>query len=272
MLVALAAVAAVAAAGLGWMLFEAQWVELRELDVPVDGLPAELDGFAVLHLSDFHLGTISFNGRTLRKALDWSAGRELDMVAITGDLVSRRRGERMLRRALERLHAGHGKYAILGNHDVAETRDPFSRPSELSALREDGACLLEHSSASFEARGRAVQVAGADPRRLRDPVAPLSDPAADLRILLVHYPDAIWSLEPGDFHVILAGHLHGGQICLPTPRGKLRLEHLRAPLWEGLHELPVGALNVSRGLGTSFVPLRLLARPEAAILRLRTRQ
>jgi predicted MPP superfamily phosphohydrolase len=272
MLVVLVVVAAVAAAGLGWMLFEAQWVELRELDVPVEGLPAELDGFAVLHLSDFHLGTISFNGRTLRKALDWSAGRELDMVAITGDLVSRRRGERMLRRALARLHARHGIYAIMGNHDVAETRDPFSRPSDLSALRDDGACLLEHGSASFEAGGRTVQVAGADPRRLRDPVAPLSDPAADLRILLVHYPDAIWSLAPGDFHVILAGHLHGGQICLPTPRGKLRLEHLRAPLWEGLHGLPVGALNVSRGLGTSFVPLRLLARPEAAILRLRSRQ
>ena len=271
MLVLLVVVAAVGAVALGWMLFEAQWVELRELDVPVEDLPAELDGFAILHLSDFHLGTISFNGRTLRKAVDWAAGREVDIVAITGDLVSRMRGERMLRRALARLHARNGIYAILGNHDVAETRDPFSRPSELSALRDDGATLLEHGATTFEARGHTVQVAGADPRRLRDPLAPLSDPAADLRILLVHYPDAIWSLAPGDFHVLLAGHLHGGQICLPTPRGKLRLEHLRAPLWEGLHQLPVGVLNVSRGLGTSFVPLRLLARPEAAILRLRIR-
>lgn len=272
MLALLVAAAVLAAAGLGWMLFEAQWVEVRELDVPVDGLPAELEGFAVLHLSDFHLGTISFNGRTLRKAVDWAAGHELDVVAITGDLVSRRRGERMLRSALAGLHARHGTYAILGNHDVAETRDPFSRPSDLSGLADDGARLLEHGSARFEARGRTVQVAGADPRRFRDPVAPLSDPAADLRILLLHYPDAIWSLSPRDFHVILAGHLHGGQICLPTPRGKLRLEHLRAPIWEGLHALPVGALHVSRGLGTSFVPLRLLARPDAAILRLRARE
>jgi predicted MPP superfamily phosphohydrolase len=271
LVVAVTAVAAVAAAGLGWMLFEAQWVDLRELDVAVEGLPAELDGFAVLHLSDFHLGTVSFNGRTLRKAVEWSAGHDLDLVAITGDLVSRRRGERMLRDALGRLPARHGTYAILGNHDVAETRDPFSRPSDLSALRDDGARLLEHGSASFEAQGRRVQVTGADPRRFRDPLAPLSDPAADLRILLVHYPDAIWSLAPGDYHVILAGHLHGGQICLPWPRGKIRLEHLRAPFWEGLFALPVGTLHVSRGLGTSFVPVRLLARPEATILRLRRR-
>jgi predicted MPP superfamily phosphohydrolase len=271
-LVALVAVAAVAAAGLGWMLFEAQWVEVVTLDVAVDDLPAELDGFTILHLSDFHLGTVSFNERTLRKAVDWAATRELDLVAITGDLVSRPRGERMLRKALGRLRTRHGTYAIMGNHDVAVTRDPLSRPSDLTALRDDGACLLEHGSASFEARGRAVQVAGADPRRFRDPVAPLADPAADLRILLVHYPDAIWSLSPGDFDVILAGHLHGGQICLPGPRGKVRLQHLRAPLWEGLHELPVGAMHVSRGLGTSFVPLRLLARPDAAILTLRARQ
>ena len=266
----LVTVAAVAAAGLGWMLFEAQWVELRELDVPVDGLPVELDGFAVLHLSDFHLGTVSLNGRTLREAVEWAAGHELDLVAITGDLVSRRRGERMLRDALGHLCARHGTYAILGNHDVAETRDPFSRPSDLSALR-DGARLLEHGSASFEVRGETVQVAGADPRR-SDPVALLSDPAADLRILLLHFPDSVLSLAPGDFHLILAGHLHGGQICIPTPRGRIRLEHLRAPFWEGLFTLPSGTLHVSRGLGTSFVPFRLLARPEATILRLRARQ
>ncbi|MGH3023133.1 MAG: metallophosphoesterase [Gaiellaceae bacterium] len=261
--------AAVAVAGLGWMLFESQWVELREREVPIDGLPPALDGLAVLHLSDFHLGTPSFNGRSLRKAVDWAAEHELDLVAITGDLVSRRRGERALREALGALHARHGTFAILGNHDVAETRDPFASPADLSHLRAEEARLLEHDSALMDVDGCTVQVVGADPRRPDDPLGPLSEPRADLRILLLHYPDAVLGLRPGDFNLVLAGHLHGGQICLPTPRGKIRLEHLRAPFWEGLFELPAGMLHVSRGLGTSFVPFRLLARPEATLLILR---
>ncbi len=80
------------------------------------------------------------------------------------------------------------------------------------------------------------------------------------------------TLRPGEFDIVLAGHLHGGQICIPTPRGKLRLEHMRARYWEGLFELPHGTLHVSRGLGTSFVPFRFLARPEATLLVLRARE
>lgn len=263
------AVALVAAVGLGWMLFEAQWVELLEREVAIRGLPSELDGLTVLHLSDFHLGTVSLNGRALGKAVDWAESAPVDVVAITGDLVSRKRRERTLRAALGRLRPRHGTYAVLGNHDIASTRDPFSRSADLTGLEEHGARLLEHAAVTFEVAGRTVQVAGADPRRRREGLRELAAPAADLRILLIHFPDDVRSLAPGDFHLILAGHLHGGQICVPTPRGKVRLEHLRAPYWEGLFELPVGMLHVSRGLGTSFVPFRLLARPEATRLTLR---
>jgi uncharacterized protein len=266
----LVAVAVVAAAGLAWALFEAQWVELLERDAPVPDLPAELDGFRLLHISDFHLGTVSLNGRTLRKAVDWAAGRDLDLVAITGDLVSRRRSVRTLVSELGRLHPRHGTYAVLGNHDVASTRDPFSRPADLSDV--EPALLLEHESVVLDVDGSKVQVAGGDPRRHREPHGLLADRRSDFRILLVHFPDPVGPLAPGDFQLILAGHLHGGQICVPTPRGKLRLEHLRARYWEGLFELPQGTLHVSRGLGTSFVPFRFLARPEATILTLRPRE
>jgi hypothetical protein len=69
---------------------------------------------------------------------------------------------------------------------------------------------------------------------------------------------------------VLAGHTHGGQICIPVPGRKIRLENLGSRYWEGVYRLPNTVLHVSRGLGTSFVPFRFLARPEAAELVLRT--
>ena len=264
----LVTVAVVIAAGLAWGLFEAQWVELLERDAPVSGLPPGLDGLRILHISDFHLGTVSLNGRSLRKAVDWAVARDLDLVAVTGDLVSRRRGVPTLVRELGRLHPRFGTYAVLGNHDVASTRDPFSRPADLTEV--DTALLLDHGSVEVDAGGSMVQVVGGDPRRHRERHGPLADRGADLRILLVHFPDPVQTLAPGEFHVVLAGHLHGGQICVPSPRGRIRLEHLRARYWEGLFVLPQGTLHVSRGLGTSFVPFRFLARPEATILTLRS--
>jgi predicted MPP superfamily phosphohydrolase len=269
---AVGAAGALAAGGVAWALFESQWVELVERDVPVRGLPAELEGLRILHLSDFHLGMVSFNARAVEQAIDWAAGRELDLVAVTGDLVSRRRGERTLRAVLARLEARHGIFAVLGNHDVAETRDPFSSTADLTGIERTGARLLEQESCELEIRGRRVQLVGAHPHQRGEPLAPLADPSADLRILLTHFPDAVKALPPEAFHLILAGHLHGGQICVPLPGGKVRLEHVRAPYWEGLFDLSAGMLHVSRGLGTSFVPFRFLARPEATLLTLTGRE
>jgi uncharacterized protein len=248
-----------AAIGLGWSLFEAQWVELREVEVPLKGLPEELDGLTLLHLSDFHLGTLSLNGRALEQAVAWAERDSIDLVLLTGDLLSRNHAEPRLRSVLARFEPKHGVYAVLGNHDV---------PAAAAAL---GSGLLADSSVTLELAGKRLQIAGGDPapdwkeRRLER----LADPEADFRILLFHYPDVTQWLPPGSYDLILAGHLHGGQICVPTPRGKLRLEHLRANHWEGVHRTPAGTLHVSRGIGTSFVPFRFLARPEATKLRLR---
>ena len=267
-----ALVGAAAAAALAWSLWEAQWVELVERDVFLGGLPPELDGFRILHLSDFHLGTLSLNGRALARATGWAAGCGVDLVAVTGDLVSRRRGEAALRRGLAQLEAPHGIFAVLGNHDVAATRDPFSRPADLSRLDGAGARLLEHEAAELEVDGRFVQIVGADPRRRHLGLGGLVNPDADLRILLTHFPEDADRLPPGAYHLVLAGHLHGGQICLPAPGGKLRLSQLRAAYWEGLFERAGGALHVSRGLGTTLVPFRFLARPDATVLTLKSRE
>ena len=264
---------AVAVAGgtlAAWSLYEAQWVETLEVEVMVPGLHEDLRGFRMLHLSDFHLGTFSLNGRSLRKAVDWGREQHPDLVAVTGDLVSRRRGAPLLHRALGALAAPYGVHVVLGNHDLGRTRDPFNQPGDPAEVESAGAVLHAGSASTLEVGSARLQVVGVDPVSFRRRIRPgaLVDPEADLRILLCHFPDVVRWLEPGDFDLTLAGHLHGGQICIPTPRGKLRLEHLRALHWEGLHQTASGQLYVSRGLGTSFVPFRFLARPEVTLMRL----
>ncbi len=92
---------AAAAAGLtAWGLFESQWLRTRTLEVAVPGLPPALDGLSILHLSDFHAGTPSFNTRSMRKAIDFGVGARPDIVAVTGDIVSHPRAEREVRNQL----------------------------------------------------------------------------------------------------------------------------------------------------------------------------
>jgi predicted MPP superfamily phosphohydrolase len=171
-----------------------------------------------------------------------------------------------LRRLLERLPRC---YAVLGNHDFAITRDPFSHPIELLDLGR--ATLLADDARTVELRGRRVQIVGVDPRTYRRRLSRperLADPDADLRILLCHYPNVIDRLPPGAFDLVVSGHLHAGQICLPWPGGRLRTAHLRWTYVRGLYRRPGGTLHLSSGLGTTFVPFRVLARPEVTELSL----
>ena len=257
-----------------WGLFESQWPRLRVQEVPIRGLPEALDGFRVIHLSDLHLGAVSLGSRSVRKAVGWAHGRMPDLIAITGDLLSSGRGEPELRRAINALEARHGVLAILGNHEVDVTRDPFSRAPEPGAFPGDGAELLRDSAVSFDVAGCRVLVAGLDPASYlarASSLDQLSAETADLSILLSHYPEVVDRAGSEAFALVLAGHTHDGQICIPWPRGKLRLAHPRARYPFGTFELNRGrtTLVVSAGLGTTFVPFRLAARPEAVELVLR---
>ncbi len=72
---------------------------------------------------------------------------------------------------------------------------------------------------------------------------------------------------PGDFHLTLAGDTHGGQICLPLPGRRILLSDLSAPFAEGPYDVDGRQLYVTRGVGTSLLPLRAFCRPEIVVFR-----
>jgi predicted MPP superfamily phosphohydrolase len=257
-----------AVAGVAWGWFEAGWVRLRTVACPVPGLPDGLAGLRIAHLSDFHLGLPSRGTRAVERGVRWAAQRGPDLVCLTGDLLSHPRGHERLTRLLAALPPS---YAVLGNHDYGLARDPFARAAAPYGLPSETR-LLRDESVTFELRGHRVQVLGVDPLTYLDERVDWSrraDEQADLRVLLCHYPRIVDRLEAGAFHLVLAGHLHDGQITIPYRRhGKVRLAHPRFPYPTGLYRRPAGTLHVSPGLGTTFVPFRFFARPEATELTL----
>jgi uncharacterized protein len=258
-----------AGAAVGWGWFEAGWVRLRAIDVSLARLPAELAGLRVTHLSDFHFGLPSRGTRAVERAVDWVTSRGPDLVVITGDLVSRPRGEKALRDVIRRLGR---PFIVLGNHDVEHSRDPFSRAAGLRELA-PGRLLVDEAE-TVELRGRRVQIVGVDPRAYRHGTSrpwELVDDSADLRVLLCHFPYILDFLPAGAFDLVLSGHMHDGQISLPLGRERrYRFAHPRTRYATGLYERPGGTMHVSPGLGTTFVPFRFFARPEATELVLQT--
>jgi uncharacterized protein len=244
-------------------------VRLRELEVTLPGLPPELDGLRIVHLSDFHFGVPSPGVGATWQAAVWAREREPDLVALTGDLLTNPRGEPMLRRLVRVLPPP--TFAVLGNHDLAISRDPQARRSDLHEL--GPATLLRDQGRLLDFRGRKVWIAGSDPflilrgRPRLDPNELARD--ADFSILLCHYPRVLEQLEPGRFDLVLSGHMHDGQITLPYPGGKVLLAHPSAPYRSGVYRNAAATMHVSAGLGTTFVPLRFAARPEATELTLR---
>jgi predicted MPP superfamily phosphohydrolase len=266
----IALLALVALLLLAWGLFEAGWLRTRVLEVEIDGLPPALDGLRVAHLSDFHLGAPSRGRVATERAVAWVAERRPDVVCITGDLVSHPRGVPLLRRLLGSLDR---PFVVLGNHDVAVTRDPFSRAAELEGIEEQ-AVLLRDDAVVVERAGERIQVVGTDAEQFPKGGAQpwtLADDTAELRILLCHFPDIDRALPAGVFQLVLAGHLHAGQIAIPLPtrRRRLTLAHPRERYVAGLYPVAGGVMHISPGTGTTFVPLRFFARPEVTELVLR---
>jgi len=260
------------------MVFEAQWVRCRVVDLALPGLPAECRGLSILHVSDAHIGFFPTNDRALRKAVDWAVSLDLDLVFVTGDMLGQRRGSRRCLDLLARLDPRWGAFAVTGNHEYGLGKGPLARRRNTSDLwASAGITLLKDSCRELTpCPGVRVTVCGADHitggRTLVDSEATAafhnSADSGHLAILLVHEPPPPDSPLAPLFDLVFAGHTHGGQIRIPSRRGLRPVDRGRDDRLSGVHGWGRGRLIVSQGLGTSFLPFRFLTRPEATVWRL----
>ena len=237
---------------------------------PVPGLPPELDGLRIAHLSDFHLGVPSRGGRAVERAVDVGRGAAARTSScITGDLLTHPRGEAQLRALLR--SGCRTPVRVLGNHDLAISRDPFSQPVEPRASSSRARCSRTRA-VELELRGRRVEIAGVDPRswlaeaaerrfaargrRPPDPALPLPARARHGRA-----GDASTWSSPATCTRARSCSRTGGKLRLAHPTRALRARASTGAARTMMH--------VSPGLGTTFVPFRFFARPEATELVLR---
>ena len=278
--------AAAGAAATGYMVFEAQWVQCREADLHVPGLPSVWSGLRVLHLSDVHAGLFPTNERSLEKVVRWAVPRAPDLVLLTGDVLGDPCRSTRALKMLARLEPPLGMFAVTGNHEYGIGKGPLARPRDTSHLwGQAGITLLADRCVSLPARkGRRVILCGADhltggfgllddtgthnwddPPRLRSDGGFL---AGDFLVLLSHEPPPSDSPLARLFPLAFSGHTHGGQLRVPGPEGLAPIHREAGEYLAGVHTWGEGRLVVSRGVGTSFLPFRLLTRPEASLWRL----
>lgn len=252
--------------GLYWLgCRNTERIEVRHNQVISTALPRSFDGFTVLHISDPH---VDMNERAMRRLAEVLPSLDYDLCVITGDF----RGESCgpCDAAIEgmlglRPHLKDPVFGVLGNHDSARM---------IPALEGMGIRLLLNESLAIERGGSRIHLAGIDDAHLyrlenfEHAVAAI--PPDEFSILLSHTPEVYRQAAHANFDFFLAGHTHGGQICLPGSV-PIKLEaklprRLGAGAWR--HNKMDGYTSV--GVGSCVIAVRLNCPPEITLHHLKS--
>ena len=245
--------------------FDTDALDSHDVPVAVPRLPRHLEGLTIAHLTDTHLRRL---GRLEERVLAAVRAREPAVVVLTGDMIDSRKALPILAEFCGALTApGRQVLAIRGNHEV-HSKVPVADLRRL--YRRAGARLLVNEHVGMDA---ALTIVGTEDSLtkhydLRTALRGL--PATPVRIHLSHAPEVFdWPHRPAvSFALCLAGHTHGGQIRFPflppyVPKGA-------GPRFVAgwYPHTNMGPAYVSRGIGTTSIPLRLNCPPELPFLRL----
>jgi predicted MPP superfamily phosphohydrolase len=263
-----AAVLASPAVVAGYGVFVARGaIGLREVKIPVPGLPRELDGATLVQLSDIHLSPF-LSVRELERAVDMANETKADIGLVTGDLITTAYDplDTCLDR-LARLRTAAGTIGCLGNHEsYANAEDhATARGAKL------GIDFLRDRSRLLAVRGHQLNFVGVDYQRMNSNYLAGAErhvlPGA-VNILLSHNPDVFPVAAKQGYQLTISGHTHGGQITVEILNENLSIARFYTPYVYGLYREGDAAVYVTRGIGTVGVPARIGAPPEVALIRL----
>jgi uncharacterized protein len=235
--------------------------EVRKLTLPFGR------SLRVVQLTDIHAG-VYMTRAEIRRYADQVIALEPDLFVLTGDYISN--SMEFLPDCVEemaRIRARYGTFATMGNHERW-----FGRQGDILAMfRQHRITFLLNAHRVIQTGGGALAVAGIDDLYSGQPDLAGALQGLDATIptlLLSHRPEIFPAAASYGVPLTLSGHYHGGQIKLGLPGLNLSLVHLLTPYPEGLYRLKDSHLYVSRGVGTTFTPIRLNARPEVTLLHL----
>ena len=269
---------------MGWFAFGfiEGWkrLELKHITFTSPDLPPYFDGYRLVQITDFHLGSFPPGNDFVQKVVDATNNEEPDMILFTGDLVNNQASEvEPYLETLAQLHASDGIYSIWGNHDYCE----YGNNHSIGALKRNRRMLygyqeslgwhqlmnehhvVSHGMASIAVIG--VENPGQPPftnrSNLKKAMKGLNPDM--FKILLSHDPHH-WRREVvgKKIQLTLAGHTHAGQLKI----GKWTPARMAFKEWGGAYRIGEQMLYVSSGIGGSF-PFRLGAWPELTVITLK---
>jgi len=240
---------------------------VRRHEIAIPGLPAAFDGFRIAQISDLHCGPFASGERVD----GWVAAvnrLQADLVAVTGDLIASGPAfVPVVAASLGKLQARDGVFASMGNHDY------FTDGEEMAgALEKAGLTLLRNRGVEVRRDGAAIYVAGVDDtwthRHDLDKALAGRPPETPV-LLLAHDPALFPDAASRAVDLTLSGHTHGGQIGVPFFAKRFNLARVMTPFTTGLYRSGPSTLYVSRGLGSTGLPVRIFVPAEITLLTLR---
>jgi predicted MPP superfamily phosphohydrolase len=248
-------------------LIEPNWIEINSLQLTLPHLSSEFNGYRIVQISDIHRDQW-MSSRRLARIVNLVNRQKADLVAITGDLVTRNLPTFIptLKVCLSQFTPKDKTVAVLGNHDYDNDSAAIIQTLEQSGILHLGNSVytLKRGSAMLHIAGVDDISAGKD--RLDLVLQQLPNEGA--AILLAHEPDfADISAATNRFDLQLSGHSHGGQVRLPF-FGPLALPPSGTKYYLGRYQVGEMIQYTNRGLGMTGLHLRLGARPEITVFTL----